>query len=171
MTEAEFEDFIEKCNDELQSKNEALENVYGLGHYANWYKQSERRTLTFYNPGEHPALEASTTSIGTYSLQTHTWLWTWGSKWSTEAERSAACQFKQLYDVTGMRIFNDAYFDCDEYLAWQLAGASVHQLNSLGCYRAPSGHLWEFLSIDSLDRCVVPIDYPRNCERQERGSE
>jgi hypothetical protein len=150
MNESQFEQFIAECTESLRRKNAALERKYGLGTFARWDHDADSATLTFSNPGSDFVLEAATTDIGSYSLTTMTWMWAWANDSQTEVERAKASRIKQLFARTGMRLFSDPHFDCDEYLAWELAAASVHQLDSLGCYRGPMGHLWVFLSVDSV---------------------
>lgn len=150
MNESDFEKFLAECSAELRRKNQSLEQQYGLGTFGRWDHDSVSALLTFSNPDRDWVLEAATTSIGSYSLKTNTWLWAWANQSLSEAEREKASALTRLAEVTGLRLFSDAHFDCDESLAWELAAASVHQLDSLGCYRAPAGHLWIFLSIDSV---------------------
>lgn len=152
MNEQEFEQFLADCTEALRRKNTALEEDHGLGRFARWDHDSHTALLTFSNPDSDLVVEAATTSIGSYSLKTNTWLWAWANQSLPESEREKSSALAQLYERTGMRVFGDAHIDCDEYLAWELAAASVEQLDSLGCYRAPSGHLWIFLSIDSVAR-------------------
>lgn len=152
MNEAEFEQFLAECTEALRRKNTSLEEEHGLGSFARWDHDSHTALLTFSNPGSDVVVEATTTSIGSYSLKTNTWLWAWANQSLPEAEREKSSALSQLYERTGMRVFGDAHIDCDEYLAWELTAASVEQLDSLGCYRAPCGHLWIFLSIDSVAR-------------------
>lgn len=150
MNEADFEAFIARCVADAQQKNDALDAKYGLHSFARWDDDRDRQLLTFTNPGRPDALEAKATSIGSYSLKTHTWLWAWANSSLTDDARQKASVLKRLADRTGMRIFTDAHVDCDEYLAWELAAAAVDELDSLGCYREPVGHLWIFVSIDSI---------------------
>jgi hypothetical protein len=151
MNEAEFERFIAGCLAELRRKNEALDAEHGIGTYARWDDDRETELLVFSNPGDPEVLEAHVTSIGSYSLETHTWLWAWANKSLPIAAQEKAVVLKGLFERTGMRIFSDPSLDtCDEYLAWELAAAAVSQLGSLGCYREPAGHLWIFVSIDTV---------------------
>jgi hypothetical protein len=150
MNEAEFEQFLGQCVSELQAKNAALETEHGLGTYARWDDDGEREVLVFSNPGDPAVLEACVTAIGSYSLQTHTWLWAWANESLTDSARDKALVLKGVFGRTGMRVFGDPHCDCDEYLAWELAAAAVSHFGSLGCYREPVGHLWVFVSIDSI---------------------
>jgi len=150
MSESEFEEFLADAAHAVQAKNDLLEQRHGIGHFARWDHDGELDRLTFSNPDDANVLVAGTTDIGSYSLNTRTWLWAWANESLTDAARRKAARLKTLSDVTGMRIFSDAHFDCDEYLAWELAAASVEHLDGLGCYRGPVGHLWVFWSLDSV---------------------
>ena len=150
MNEGQFEEFIARCVADAQRKADALDAEHGLHSFARWDDDGDRQTIIFSNPGEADALEAKITSIGSYSLQTQTWMWAWANGSLTNDAREKASKLKGLYDRTRMRIFTDAHVDCDEYLAWELAAAAVDELGSLGCYREPVGHLWIFVSIDAV---------------------
>jgi len=150
MNEAEFEDFLAGAVEAVRANNALLEKRYGIGHFARWDHDGEVEQLTFSNPGDADVLLAATTNIGSYSLNTKTWLWAWANKSHTDTARAKAAELKKLFDVTGMRVFIDAHLDCDEYLAWELAAASVENLGGIGCYRGPVGHLWVFWSIDKV---------------------
>jgi hypothetical protein len=150
MTERRFERFMEDCLEALERKNDALTERYGMGNYARWNHDGQLGLLSFSNPANEISLVAETTDIGSYSLETNTWLWAWANESLPDEERTKALKLKKLYDTTGMRIFEDAHFDCDQYLAWELAAASVEHLGSLGCYRGPADHLWVFWSIDRI---------------------
>jgi hypothetical protein len=58
-----------------------------------------------------------------------------GERVPREAERTKSAKLKEMFDRTRMRLFTDPLIDCDEYLAWELASASVLHLDGLGCYR------------------------------------
>ena len=150
MNESQFEEFLGSAVEGVQAKHQFLELRYGIGHFARWDHDGELGQLTFSNPGDDDALVAETTEIGSYSLNTRTWLWAWANDSQTEAARRKAAELKTLFGVTGMRIFTDPHFDCDEHLAWELAAASVQHLDGIGCYRGPVGHLWVFWAIDSI---------------------
>ena len=150
MNEAEFQDFLADAVESLQAKNDLLAQRHRIGHCARWDHDGDLEQLTFSNPGDADVLVAETTDIGSYSLKTNTWLWAWANESNTDAARTKASRLKKLFDITGMRIFTDAHFDCHEYLAWELAAVSVQHLGGIGCYRGPVGHLWVFWSIDTV---------------------
>lgn len=150
MNEGEFEEFLHTCSDQLREKNDRLSAEHGVGSFARWDHNRDNELLVFSNPDQPDTLEATVTSIGSYSLKSKTWLWSWANESLTDAEREKAEVLKELAEKTGMRLFTDPHLNCDEVLAWELAAAAVWQLDSMGCYREPAGHLWIFVSIDSL---------------------
>jgi hypothetical protein len=150
MNESQFEEFIACALDAVRAKNDLLGQRHRIGHFARWDHDGDSSQLTFSNPNDVDVLVAKTTDIGSYSLKTKTWLWAWANESLTDAARERAAELKNLFDTTGMRVFVDPHVDCDEYLAWELAAASVEHLRGLGCYRGPVGHLWVFWSIDTI---------------------
>lgn len=165
MNELEFEKFLSDAATSAQAKNDLLEQRYGIGQFARWDHDGEVEQLTFSNPGDSDVIVAETTDIGSYSLKTKTWLWAWANESNTDAARTKSARLKKLAYTTGMRIFTDMHLNCDEYLAWELAAASVEHLGSIGCYRGPVGHLWVFWSIDSV--AALRRDRKRDTDNQE----
>ena len=150
MNESQFEDFLADAVEAVNAKNHLLRQGFGIGHFARWDYDGRRGELTFSNPGDAEVVVAETTSLGTYSLETETWLWAWANNSLPERVRERAEPLKRLSDRTGMRIFADPHSGCDEYLAWELAAASVQHVDGLGCYRGLTRHLWAFWSIDTV---------------------
>lgn len=152
MTEAQFEEFLERCVADAQQKNDVLDAEYGLNSFARWDDDGDCEVLVFSNPGQPDILEAKRTAVGSYSLRTQTWLWAWANESLTDAAREKASQLRRLAERTGMRVFSDPHIPCDEDLAWELVAAAVDELGSLGCYREPVGYLWIFVAIDAIAR-------------------
>jgi hypothetical protein len=150
MNESEFEEFLANAARAVQVRNDRLQQRHGIHDFARWDHDGDVDRLTFSDPDDADVLVADTTDIGSYSLNTKTWMWAWANESKTESARAKAAELKRLFDVTGMRVFTDPHFDCDEYLAWELAAAGVQHLGGIGCYRGPVGHLWLFWSIDAV---------------------
>lgn len=150
MNEAELEAYLAECVEVFQERNRLLETRYGIGHFARWDVDGEALTLTFSDPDDDAILVADITQLGTYSLNTNTWLWAWANESNTAASREQSAALRSLADTTGLRLFGDAHHDCDEFLAWELAAAAARHLDALGIYRCPADHLWSFCSIDRV---------------------
>ena len=95
-------------------------------------------------------MEAAVTQIGSFSTATRTWRWAWSNQSTPEAARVAAARIRELYELTGVEIFQQERFEADEQMAWELTAMAVAHLSAAGAYRGVAGHLFVFLAIDDI---------------------
>ncbi len=150
MNEAQFEEFLHEARRHVQLRNEVLKRGYGIFEFARWDHDGDAGRLTFSNPNAPDTVVANTTDIGSYSFNSKSWLWAWANDSLADAEREKAAALKGLFDTTGMRLFTDEHFECDEFVAWEMAAVSVRHLGGIGSYRGTVGHLWIFWCIDTV---------------------
>lgn len=150
MTDDEFDSFVQSCGDELEAKQAALENQFGLGRHARWAYDGNTGLLTFADDQGVTAVEAETTQLGSYSVNSKTWRWAWANLSVPQSERMKSAKLKALYKRTGMDVFKNEGFNADEQMAWEVAAMGVHELGALGCYRGPAKHLYVFFAIDRI---------------------
>jgi hypothetical protein len=150
MTDSEFDSFVATCNAELEEKQAALEQQFGLGRYARWAYDGTTGLLTFADDRGVTVVRAETTQIGSYSQNTQTWKWAWANASIPDAQRVKSLRLKGLYDLTGIDVFRQESFVADEQMPWEIAAMSVHQLGALGCYRGPAKHLHVFFALDNV---------------------
>jgi len=139
MTDEEFDAFLAKVNDELESKQAELNSTYGLGEMKRWWFEQEAAKLQFFDRNDRLAAEADVVGIGSFSSKSSSWKWAWSNPSFTPELREKALPLKRLEALTGFDLFgNDGTFSISgEAMAWELAAMAVHQLGALGCYRAP----------------------------------
>lgn len=150
MTDEEFDSFLRMCVEELEAKQAALEAQFGLGHHAGWGYNGSTGILSFSDDRGTTVIEADTTQLGSYSVNSSTWRWAWSNPSVAESERIKSAKLKALYDRTGMDVFRNEGFNADEGMAWEIAAMCVHELGALGCYRGPAKHLYVFFAIDRI---------------------
>ena len=150
MTDNEFDTFVQTCGDELEAKQATLEEQFGLGRHARWAYDGNIGLLTFANDQGVTTVEAQTTQLGSYSVNSKTWRWAWANPSVPESERIKSTKLKALYERTGMDVFKNEGFNADEQMAWELAAMGVHELGALGCYRGPAKHLNVFFAINRI---------------------
>lgn len=156
MKNAEFDAFLDRCVAAAQRKNERLEAERALSSYARWDYDEETQLITFSNPGKRPTagkpatLAFRYTDVGTFSLESQSWLWAWANESNSEEMVEKAVVLQELHQATRKRLFTEPLIECDEYLAWALAAVAVEHFGSLGVYRAPVEHLWVFMSLDEV---------------------
>lgn len=79
MTGEQFNDFVDKCYEELEVKQEKLFNLYNIGAYDSYWFDQATKTLQFKNNDEI-GLEFSIICIGTWAHQKNTWMWGWANE-------------------------------------------------------------------------------------------
>ena len=150
MTDEQFDAFVEQAVAALEKKQDGLTKDYGLGkHKSFWFDQTSS-LLQFKGDAGNSEVEVVVTPIGSFSTKSNTWQWAWANQSFVEPLRIKAEDLKQLGELTGFDIFQKPTFKADEQMAWELAAMSVHQLNALGCYRAPTDNAFLFLAIEKF---------------------
>ncbi|WP_095095826.1 DUF6882 domain-containing protein [Pseudomonas sp. Irchel 3A5] len=141
MEDNEFALLLEKAMQNLMTKQEALQENFGLGEMARWWMDQTNATVQFFDENDRLAVEANILNIGSFAPKSDTWKWAWCNP-SVEPElRDKALPLKNLRDITGIELFGseEAFAVEGESMAWELAAIAVHYLNAEGCYRAPTG--------------------------------
>lgn len=148
MTDDEFNAFAERATKELNQKQASLIESYRIGHYKDfWFDQTTGR-LQFKDKKGRVVVEASVTPIGSFSMKSNTWQWSWANESLVESLREKAERLMGLGSLTGMNVFQMPTFAADEQMAWELAAMAVYHLQSLGCYRMPAKQSQLFVAID-----------------------
>ncbi|TAK92617.1 MAG: hypothetical protein EPO06_00200 [Burkholderiaceae bacterium] len=159
MTDAEFEDFVQRSMDELIAKQDQLKSEYGFGTFDRWHFEQTSETLSFFDADGKLTVEAEVIDIGSYANNSNTWKWAWANDTILPALRSKAEPLRNLQELTGFELFgSDSTVSVeDENMAWELAAMSVRQLGALGAYKAPSSSrpLATFLAIMRIKRCAA----------------
>ena len=141
MTDDEFYAFMDSTFAELEQKQVALSESYGLGNGAGrwWFEQATGK-LQFFDAADQLEAEADVIDIGSYSAKANSWKWAWCNETVLPALRERAAKLKELESLTGIALFGlDHVFEIgDEAMAWELTAIAVYFLGALGCYKAPS---------------------------------
>ncbi|QLY81812.1 hypothetical protein HZF06_09575 [Clostridium intestinale] len=136
MTNEQFDDFVDKCYEEMEQKQEKLFNTYNIGTYDKYWFDQETKTLQFKNNDE-VLLEFNIVCIGTWGHQKNTWMWGWANASFTNEIREDAILLKGLTEYTGYEVFKKIGFECDEVMAYESVAMAVNYLNALGMYKIP----------------------------------
>lgn len=141
MTDEEFYAFMDSTFAELEQKQVALSESYGLGNGAGrwWFDQASSK-LQFFDAADQLEAEADVINIGSYSAKASSWKWAWCNEAVLPAQQERAAKLKELEELTGIALFGlDHVFEIgDEAMAWELTAMAVHYLKALGCYKAQS---------------------------------
>lgn len=157
MTDKEFGELLSSAMEQLQERQQRLEDTYGIGRLPRWWFDQEKEQLQFLDDAGNALLEAAVIPIGSHAPQSDSWKWSWSNESILPSLREKAMPLKQLEATTGFELFSfEEAFEADEYMAWELAALSVMHLKAEGCYRAPSSNNGShtFLAITSLRKVL-----------------
>lgn len=146
MTDKEFDEFIDKCYEELEGKQHKLFNIYNIGTYDSYWFDQTTKTLQFKKSNE-VLLEFNIVCIGTWARQKNTWMWGWANESFTDRIRKDAAVLRGLKECTGYGVFEKIGFDCDEGMAYESVAMAVNYLNALGMYKIPGEKSDLFLAL------------------------
>jgi hypothetical protein len=152
VSPAEFDAFESKCGVELEDKQSELAKSFGLGTWPTWNFSGDSGLLTFHDQTGVVRVKCRAIVVGSFSTRGESWNWAWANESYPVRVREEATVLRGLAWHTGMEIFDQAAFYCDEEMAWSVAAMSVHHLRALGCYRAPASKTWIFLAIMEATR-------------------
>lgn len=136
MTDEQFNEFVDRCYEELEKKQEKLFNIYNMGAYDSYWFDQTTRTLKFKNNDEI-LLEFKIICVGTWAYKKNTWMWGWANESFTNEIRKDAEVLKKLKELTGYGVFEKQGFVCDESMAYETVSMAVSYLNALGMYKIP----------------------------------
>jgi hypothetical protein len=136
MTDEQFDEFVDKCYEELEEKQKKLFDTYNIGSYENYWFDQMTRILQFKN-NDKVMLEFKTMCIGTWAHQKNTWMWGWANESFTDEIREDASVLKGLKELTGYDVFEKLGFECDESMAYETVAMALSYLDALGMYKIP----------------------------------
>jgi len=149
MTDAEFENYINSCAEKLEVKQAELNRDYGLGLHGKFKIDFEKGTLSFTNKEDVPVIVAEMVPIFSHVPDKKHLKWAWANQQFPEQIRARARKATELYEITGMEVFNHEMVGYDEDMAWQIAAMVCDHFSALGAYRAPGRSLQSNVTVNS----------------------
>lgn len=136
MTNEQFDEFVDKCYEELEQKQDELFYTFNIGIYEKYWFDQLTKTLQFKN-GEEVLLEFHIVCIGTWAHQKNSWRWGWANESFTNEIKAESAILRGLLEYTEYGLFEKIEFECDESMAYEIVAMAVNHLNALGMYKIP----------------------------------
>ena len=149
MNLIEFDQFVDRCYDELEKKQFYLKAEFGIGNCEKFEIDWQSGILKL-KENSTVKLIAKITPIGSYSPNNSTWMWAWEYPSIPAPLKDKVERIKELGNITGMEIFAASIFQTETETVWEIAAMACYHLKSMGCYRAAVGGVWVFATIDEL---------------------
>ncbi len=148
-----FESLSKKSYEYLTKQQEICQNEYKMGSFQNWYYDQATGKLTFSDSGV-VKLSIEYEEIGSYSLETNTWLWSWGNSSIEENVKQQIETVRQYGKKRNFKKLTEAKWTANEYDAWEVTAIASYILKSKGVYRVPlnDGKLLSFMSFKTITK-------------------
>ena len=149
MNDSEFDAYLDQALDELETKQAALNDEFGLGEHGRFVVDYVAGNLTFFDK-EAPRAEASILPVSTHIPAKRELQWSWANQQLPEHVRELSSQVKSLHSVTGFELFVNEHVKCDESMAWEFTALACKCLSAIGAYRVPHGEIHAHVLITSI---------------------
>ncbi len=146
-----YNTFLNRCLTELEAKNHALSDQYGLGSYGRWDVDQTTGVLTFSNKGV-AAIVCDVDFLGSFSSVTNTWLWGWANESILEPLTKNVLRVREYGEREGWDDLVTRKIECSEDEAWSFAAAALRILDGLGVYRGPTGNGCVMMMIKTIQK-------------------
>ena len=129
----DYNDFAEKCMDELHVLQDKFQKDFDINSYGNWFYNQVTGLLTFSN--EEEELNFKYFEVGSFSQKGNTWKWAWDNEDSLENIKNASKDVKIFGAKSKYKKLIEGYFPSDEFDAWEFAAIALKIGNGIGVYR------------------------------------
>lgn len=146
-----WNDFLDTCYEDLQKKNEQLNQEFALGSHQRYDWDQAKGELVFSNDGV-PAIVAKIDFIGSYSSKTGTWLWAWANFHLLENAITRVLAVRDFGEAQDYPCLTTPKWAAEKVNAWEMAAVAAHVLNGRGIYRSPDEGGASFLLIREIAR-------------------
>jgi hypothetical protein len=144
-----WQSFVKECHQELESKQDRLEQEFFIGRHKRWDWDQERAELIFSSDGV-PAVIARIEFVGSISSKSDTWLWSWANPGvlnSVKERMATLWQFGEQEDFPHLTV---PKWSAEEIDGWEMAAVAAHILDARGVYRTPSDTGFTFLLLTEV---------------------
>lgn len=147
---------VEKLYD-LQNKFVAK---YDINSFENWFYDHESELIRFYNDNGTEIL-FKYIPVGTYSLKSNTWMWSWYNEGSIEAHKDESLKVEELGEKNNFEFLTKGIFEFDESECWQFVAISKSLIGGLGVYRTNSKELNKYFILTEEYEDINSIEVKR----------
>ncbi|CAL2063581.1 DUF6882 domain-containing protein [Tenacibaculum sp. 190524A05c] len=138
-----FSEFCIQEYDKFYDEQIEFYSQYNLDSYSHWFYDQESELLRIYN-NDNDEIYFDYVPIGSYSLKSNTWLWSWANEHSIEKNKTKTLIIKELGEKNSYSQLSDGLFECDKEECWNFAAITKNYIQSLGVYCVNSNDLLSF---------------------------
>lgn len=142
--------FSQQETNKLLSIQNKFRSQFNIDSFKNWFYDSELSLLRLYNNDDGDEIYFQYIPVGTYSLKSKSWMWSWFNQTSIEKNKIEILKIKEFGKQNEYKKLIEGSFPGDEYDAWEFTAICSNFLNGIGAYKVSS---------DNLDKYMVIVNY------------
>ena len=147
----DYNKLLGECIEEITLKNKKLQEEFGFGTHSRWDIDQQIGDLVFSDNGE-VKLIAEVIFLGTYSLVSNTWLWSWANETIFDNLKKEMEIVKQYGHDNGYSDLTTPQLEATEADSWGLAAFATRILNGMGIFRPKSEGGYTFMMIKEIKK-------------------
>lgn len=137
-----YEKYAQKAVDKLNKIQPKFRMEFDTDNYANWFYNQSSETLRLHS--ENKEVYFKYIPVGTFSLNTNSWMWAWANEDSVEPRKFRTLKIKEVGEKKNYENLTNAHFDGDKYTGWELTAIAFDIIDGIGTYRVISEHLEKY---------------------------
>ena len=135
------------ANDEFEIVSKSQElfiTEYDINSYANWFYDQESELLRLYNQ-DGSELFFKYIPVGSYSLKSNTWMWSWNNDGSIEKHKNTTLKAKELGLEHDFKYLKKGLFEYSQDECWKLTAISKNLIGGIGVYCTKSNDFFKYV--------------------------
>jgi hypothetical protein len=149
MNAEQFSELRHAAVHELKRLNESCDQQFHINSWPRWDYDLERGTLTF-SQEEVPKVIASIQVVGTTSIKSRAWLWSWANENLPDNVTKAVEKVRAFGEVEQLADLTQAKSKDDEFLGWEMTAIAAKLLGARGAYRCPGENGFMYMVYSAL---------------------
>ena len=144
-----MEEYIKYASQEYDKMSKAQEifiKKYEVNLYENWFYDQESELIRLHNM-DGSEIYFKYIPVGTYSLRSNTWMWSWHNEDSIEQHKNETIKTKELGKKYSFKYLTDGLIECEQEECWNLTAISKNLIEGIGVYCTKSDELLKFIII------------------------
>lgn len=144
-----FADLLGHACTRIKAQQDEVLERFGLADFERWEIDSDSLRIVFSSPGV-PSATAEYQVVGTFSLQSNTWLWGWANASFDPRETAEIDRLRVFGEVRGIDRLTHQKWNAEQVDGWEMTSLAAHVLGADALYRLPSEKVMTFLLLRNL---------------------
>lgn len=134
-----YQDLLDKSFEYLTKQQEICKDKYKLSTYQNWFYDQGTGELTFSDNGIKKLI-IKYEDVGSVSLKSNTWLWSWGNETAEDLVKSQIGLVREFGERRQFEKLSSRKWTADEVDGWEMTSIAAYILNAKGGYRVKTNN-------------------------------